>query len=170
MDTKICSRCGTERDVKKFKTDTRYPDGRTKTCRICYRIGHGIHRTPEQIESQRQKLLGRKYSLDHRLAISRGQKKAVEEGRHHWKVNQDRHKDQDRTSIAYRMWKEKLREKNNGKCEECGSEKRLHAHHIKCFYEYPELRFELFNGKLLCNSCHTRFHAKERKTRSIRTL
>lgn len=160
---KTCRRCGDTKRIQKFKVDKRQADGRTVTCRECYETRQldEWSRTPDQIESQRKKLQGRKYSLEHRLAISRGQKIAVKEGRHHWKKNVHENEDQDRCHIAYKIWKEKLLERCGHKCETCGKTERLHAHHLKCFYEFPELRFDIENGKILCISCHMRLHAKE---------
>lgn len=164
---KTCGRCGKTKRVQKFKVDKRQNDGRTVTCRQCYETNKldKFFRTPEQIESQRKKLLGRKYTLEHRLAISRGQKIAVEKGRHHWKRNNRPHRDSDRTHIEYKIWKEKLLERCGNKCETCDSTNRLHAHHLKCFYAFPELRFDIDNGKILCISCHMRLHAKEKKSK-----
>lgn len=105
-------------------------------------------------------LKGRKYTLEHRLAISNGQKKAVEEGRHLWKVNDYEHKDQQRHKIEYRIWREKLLLIAGNKCQICQSTHRLHAHHKKCYYEFPELRMDVENGEILCQSCHSKFHRK----------
>jgi hypothetical protein len=161
---KICKRCGVSKKIQKFKTDKRRDDGRSACCRECYETKQleVWKRTPEQIEAQRSKLQGRKYSLEHRLAISKGQKIAVKEGRHHWKRNDFENEDQDRCHIAYKIWKEKLLERCGGKCETCGKTERLHAHHIECFYKRPELRFEINNGKILCISCHMRLHRSKK--------
>src|SRR6266404_4706680 len=159
VDKRICKRCGIEKRLKSFKKHKNFPN-RLPTCRKCYDTNHleNIIRTKDQIESQRKKIIGRKYTLDHRLSISKGQRKCVKEGRHPFKKNKEEHKEQDRRRIEYKIWKEKLLEKAQNKCETCGSDKRLHGHHIKSFYEYPELRFDIENGKILCMSCHSKLH------------
>ena len=43
-------------------------------------------------------------------------------------------------------------------CVECGSTENLTAHHIKPKSQYPELAFELSNGKTLCRFCHRLEH------------
>ena len=186
--SKICKRCKKEKDEKEFKRNPKKPDGLRDTCEWCYhnnqirspksdkwlekiansqkgkkRPEHsekikGRIKTPEEIEKRRQKIIGRKYSIDHRLAISKGQKRAVIEGRHPWKVNKIAHKDQERAHLEYKIWKEKVMEANGKKCKACGRTDRLHCHHIKSFYNFPELKFDPANGELLCISCHMRHH------------
>jgi len=49
----------------------------------------------------------------------------------------------------------KLRDK---KCVKCGSVHKLHAHHIKPYKNYPELRYDINNGETLCSYCHIEYH------------
>lgn len=158
--TKICKRCGNERKKTSFRKLKCRNGERSDVCRKCYDTNQleKFVRSPEQIQSQRQKLTGRKYSVEHRLAISDGQKNAVEEGRHHWKKNDVRHKDQDRCQIRYKIWREQVLSLKNNKCEICGKTNHLHIHHLKCFYKFPELKFDVLNGQVLCRSCHMRVH------------
>jgi len=160
---KICKRCNAEKGIKKFKVDKRQPDGRTITCRECY-TGNKLEkfiRTPEQIESQRNKLLGRKYTLDHRLAISAGQKLAALEGRNPLKTTKRPHKEADRKCLNYEIWRQDIFSKKGKVCEICLSEDRLHVHHIKGFHKFPELRFDPENGQVLCISCHMKLHNRK---------
>jgi len=46
------------------------------------------------------------------------------------------------------------------RCESCGSEKKLHIHHIT--YDYPILRENLMR---LCNTCHTKLENEIRRNR-----
>jgi len=41
-------------------------------------------------------------------------------------------------------------------CGHCGAKPRLHADHIKPWKDYPELRFDVSNGRTLCEDCHIR--------------
>jgi hypothetical protein len=53
----------------------------------------------------------------------------------------------------YREWKARVNVRDNYICQECGK-KGCEAHHIKSWYEFPELRFDVNNGITLCLDCH----------------
>lgn len=60
-----------------------------------------------------------------------------------------------RSSLAYRMWRTAVFERDNFTCRQCGTRGgRLNADHIKRFADYPDLRFNLDNGQTLCETCH----------------
>lgn len=65
-----------------------------------------------------------------------------------------------RTSLEYRNWRKLVFERDNYTCVWCGARNgdgkahTLNADHIKPFSLYPELRYELSNGRTLCHSCH----------------
>lgn len=55
----------------------------------------------------------------------------------------------------YREWRVAVYERDNYTCQECQKiGGNLNADHIKPFAHYPELRFELSNGRTLCVECH----------------
>src|SRR5690606_5930480 len=54
-------------------------------------------------------------------------------------------------------WSKKIKNRDR-KCIKCFSDKELHAHHIKNYVKYPELRYDLKNGATLCKNCHILFH------------
>ena len=58
-----------------------------------------------------------------------------------------------RRSRDYRHWKTALLKRDKC-CVFCGSKDRLTADHVKSFTYYPELRYDLSNGRILCWPCH----------------
>jgi uncharacterized phage protein (TIGR02220 family) len=64
----------------------------------------------------------------------------------------------ERHSYEYEKWKNAVYERDGYACRECGSDQDIHAHHIKSFIDYPELRFDVDNGITLCRECHMKIH------------
>ena len=65
----------------------------------------------------------------------------------------------------YKAWRKKVYARDRWKCRMpgCpGTDKRLNAHHIKCWSSHPSLRFVVSNGVTLCRTCHERIHGQER--------
>jgi len=56
--------------------------------------------------------------------------------------------------LQYRLWRESVFERDNWKCVQCGRGGKVCADHIKAYSQYPELRYEVSNGRTLCLSCH----------------
>lgn len=60
-----------------------------------------------------------------------------------------------RGSTEYIAWRNGVFKRDGYTCQDCGIiGGRLEAHHILSFSNFPELRFELSNGKTLCLPCH----------------
>jgi 5-methylcytosine-specific restriction endonuclease McrA len=66
------------------------------------------------------------------------------------------------SSPDYREWRDAVFRRDNYTCQRCGVRGHkglgrrvvLHAHHIKPFALYPELRLVVSNGLTLCRDCH----------------
>ena len=57
-------------------------------------------------------------------------------------------------------WARAVISRDAATCQRCGAKDvELHAHHIKPFETFPELRWELSNGLTLCHGCHWTVHA-----------
>ena len=58
------------------------------------------------------------------------------------------------------QWSKKIRERGNYTCAYCGQYNKSHveAHHLFPIRDYPELVYDLGNGIVLCQSCHSRYH------------
>lgn len=74
----------------------------------------------------------------------------------HWSDNQ-------RNTMTYKIWRQAVIDRDGYKCCACGSEEKLHAHHIKPFAEYPDRRFDVRNGITLCDRCHRTIHQMMRE-------
>jgi hypothetical protein len=66
----------------------------------------------------------------------------------------------DRNDKRVAAWKREVLK--NKKCEQCGSEEKLEAHHIIGWAEFPRGRIDVKNGMCLCHGCHTDAHYGER--------
>lgn len=56
----------------------------------------------------------------------------------------------------YKAWRKKIYELDNYCCQwpGCNRKKKLNAHHIKKWSEYPGLRYNIYNGITLCSDHH----------------
>lgn len=70
-------------------------------------------------------------------------------------------------TAIHRAWRKAVFERDNYSCMNCKQRGgTLQADHIKCFAHHPDLRYELSNGRTLCEACHKRtpnfgYHKKE---------
>jgi hypothetical protein len=70
-----------------------------------------------------------------------------------------------RSSPSYVAWRNAILRRDGRRCVKCGKSRgTLHAHHIKAYKDFPELRLEVSNGETLCEDCHKEEHASK-KTR-----
>lgn len=90
--------------------------------------------------------------LKGRIVWSKG--KTVGEDHHNWKGGVSRGYRTGYYSNEYKNWRKAVFERDGFTCQECGDMGYVTAHHIKSFAHYPDLRYEISNGKTLCESCH----------------
>lgn len=74
---------------------------------------------------------------------------------HFWKGGRTKQEKIIRESTEYKLWRESVFKRDNYTCQGCGERGGLlNADHIQPFCNFPELRFELSNGRTLCRPCH----------------
>jgi len=74
---------------------------------------------------------------------------------HFWRGGVTPKSKSDRTSLSLRIWRESVFTRDNWTCVLCKTKGGiLNADHIKTFSKFPELRFEINNGRTLCLECH----------------
>lgn len=103
---------------------------------------------------------GIKHTLETKKQISRNRKgKATGPSNKMWKGGisflYKRERDRIMETFEYKLWRKSVFERDNYTCQHCGVRGNyLEADHIKPFAYFPELRFELSNGRTLCKPCH----------------
>lgn len=89
---------------------------------------------------------------EHRRKISlslRGEKSPL------WKGGVTKENILIRSGVDYKLWREEIFKRDDWTCQMCGKKGvYLNADHIKPFAYFPDLRFELSNGRTLCRDCH----------------
>ena len=152
------------------------------------KIGIGKYtRTPESIERWRKKMVGREFSSEHRLKISLGIKSAYQKNPLKWKTKKGKRTEEyrrqksesqrgekgnnwqggitpyhsrARNNFEYRLFKEKVLERDNYTCVMCGASPKDNPHvqldvdHIKPFKFNSDLRLDTNNGRTVCLLCH----------------
>ncbi len=72
-----------------------------------------------------------------------------------------------RRSLDFKLWREAVFKRGNWTCIFCGVRGGiLNPDHIKPFAHFPELRFDINNGRTLCVDCHRKtdtYGAKSKK-------
>lgn len=117
------------------------------------------------IEYRNNGYIGIKHTKEHSEAISKGLKAAkykrkntFQSGASHPFWNENRTDQRERLTGYYRNWRFAVIKRDKYTCQICGdkrsSGKKFHVDHIKPFAQYPELRFDISNGRVLCVDCH----------------
>lgn len=61
---------------------------------------------------------------------------------------------------TYKSWRISVYERDDYTCQKCGQVgRKLNAHHIYNYADYPELRLDASNGITFCEECHREFHS-----------
>ena len=77
---------------------------------------------------------------------------------HKWMTKDDRMSIHRPFDDKARAWRAAIMLRDGRTCQ-CGQRAR-HAHHIKSWIDYPELRYDVSNGVALCEICHSKKHGQ----------
>lgn len=69
-----------------------------------------------------------------------------------WRNSPKKRRDDSRKE--YRNWRKEVLERDKYTCVECGTNTNLEVDHIKPYAYFPELRYDISNGRTLCKKCH----------------
>jgi len=75
----------------------------------------------------------------------------------YWRVGEPR------DEKKWRVWRKRVFMRDMYTCQDCGSKKDLHPHHIKPFYYFIGSRYVVDNGVTLCKKCHLCVEEKRRE-------
>lgn len=146
MPKKNCIECGAEFSKPQKFSKKQWDENVvcSKPCRVAYR-----KRTFRQSEEAKEKI-----KIKRALQVMpRGEKT------HNWKGGTTNERRQAYHRIEYKLWRKAVFERDGYACKLCnikGGE--LNADHIKPWAIYPDLRYDLNNGRTLCISCHRSTH------------
>lgn len=99
---------------------------------------------------------GKKFTIEYRKKISENHADVSGENNPNWKGGIETENHKIRKSLEYKLWRTAIFERDKYTCIWCGNNKsgNLNADHIKPFSLFPELRFDIDNGRTLCIPCH----------------
>ncbi len=83
------------------------------------------------------------------------------EKHHNWKGGISSKMENIRHSLEMKCWERIVTKRDDYTCQKCReifTKKKLTAHHIQNFSEYPKLIFAIDNGITFCRKCHKLFH------------
>lgn len=135
-----CVKCGEEKELEEFRKRQVWF---SHTCKKCYAIKYRSGKPNTGRFFKGQKGLYTKGKTPKHLSkvkIPKIRKRVSEHKR----------------SCKRAQWGLDVKTRDSFKCQNCGSEKDLQAHHIVKWKSDENLRFDLDNGITLCRSCHSR--------------
>lgn len=87
-----------------------------------------------------------------------------------WQGGKTKEKNKYQNSREFKIFKKTVLIRDNHKCVLCLSCKKLEIDHIKPIYLYPELMFDVTNGRTLCHSCHIKTDTYGPKVKKLKRV
>ena len=148
---KICRTCIQKLDLDKFGKNINFADGYRSECKECrnFKLRTG------KINTGRFKKGSISLRKGVKLSVSQIEKMSLSRrGQIPW--NKGKFTTGEKRSRRFKNWARIVKERDGNLCKKCGSNEKLHAHHIFPWKENEEKRFDIENGMTLCNSCHSK--------------
>jgi len=139
----------------KGKTFQGFLPGGIITCKNCHKRFevHKYH------EFKKRKFCSRSCQISY---YSKGEKNC------NWKGGISSEYDEIKQTQEYKEWRASVYRRDQWTCVQCSYKgKKIVAHHIKEFSDFPELRFDVDNGVTLCRSCHALIHTLEKNPQRL---
>jgi endogenous inhibitor of DNA gyrase (YacG/DUF329 family) len=172
-ETVSCKQCTKQFQRKKYLPQNVFC---SKECKKIYRTNHpaeynifqeghvGYISTPwlgkklsvEHIRKKRDSYMSNPIAMEHSRQMGKAH---CGPNHHNWKGGISGENAKIRASPEYIAWRNAVYERDYWTCQDCKAKpRRIIAHHLKPFNDYPELRFEVSNGITLCRKCHKHRH------------
>lgn len=148
---RTCSKECKNKQQSKYKFKNRPRTGKTIECKLC---GKKRYFPPSAIQAYCSKAC---YWADEKSNLPRGANHYAFKGG----VKYIRHSD-----LRLRKWQRLIRGKSGRKCAACHrTDGIMHADHILPWADFPDYRYDLSNGQILCKECHAMKTSEENKNR-----
>jgi len=104
-------------------------------------------------------------TIETRTKMKMAQLRRVAEGRHNnYKGGIEKENDRARKSMEYKVWRDAVFKRDDYTCQSCGAKGcYVEADHVMPFCDFPDLRYEVLNGRTLCKPCHAKITKEQMK-------
>lgn len=171
MTVKKCTKCKKEKQLDDFCVTKNGIFNRSSHCKLCIKENKDFLKNKSYFERveiiKERKAIRKQKTIDKEQKIidKRKQKtvdkeqktiderKATDERKERVIKNKD-----ERNTLDYNIWHNKVLKRDNYFCQVCGSKKHLEVHHLESYSSTPQLRTSLNNGITLCYKCHKNIH------------
>jgi len=171
MYTRNCPQCGKELSYK-GKSGLNRAIRNNSVCQTCNKKGktrseEARRNISEAKKGEKHPNYGKTFSEESRRKLSERQigeknhlygKTHSEESRRKISIGNGGIGELDQKWSHIPTWAKRVKERDNRRCVYCGSNKKLHAHHILAKSKHPEWALFVNNGITLCNKCHIEEH------------
>lgn len=162
-----CKNCGKDMRIEPNQV------GRKKfCCKACFFAGRELKGLFEKGHPDLVPPESRGHSDETRAKISKVNRKNVRYGEDHpnWRGGQGTKRQQEILGYQYRDWRNAVFSRDNWTCQLCNVRGGyLEADHIKPWCAFPDLRYDINNGRTVCRPCHVKLDTHGPKARKYMT-